>query len=205
MINSALFLVVLLLFNQSSYGDTPDQLQQQAENIYQADQALRQNIQQVLLQQPRNQQLLAELIVQQQKLDNRNRVWAIKVLDEYGWPSEPEFTDDKVANTLFLVIQHGGLALQQRYYPLLQHAVANAELEAAELAYLTDRMLVSQGKTQRYGTQINIEGNQPARLYPIEEPESVDKRRAQVGLSPLQEYVATFGIIWPTAADFVDE
>jgi hypothetical protein len=62
-----------------------------------------------------------------------------------------------------------------------------AEVSQTDLAYLTDRVLLVEGKKQIYGTQFNFsDGKWEPR--PLEDPTSVDKRRAEVGLQPLAEY-----------------
>ena len=57
---------------------------------------------------------------------------------------------------------------------------------------LLDRVLVGEGKPQVYGTQgkrfEDWKGKEPE-LEPIEDEANVDKRRAEVGLPPLAEYV----------------
>jgi hypothetical protein len=59
------------------------------------------------------------------------------------------------------------------------------EVSRQDLAYLTDRVLVNDGKKQRYGTQMGM-NFEP---QPIEDAGNVDQRRAEVGLPPLAEYV----------------
>ncbi|MCP4246955.1 MAG: hypothetical protein GY778_07885, partial [bacterium] len=59
---------------------------------------------------------------------------------------------------------------------------------AAALAYLTDRVLVQEGKPQRYGTQFFAKDG-VFKLNPIEDEAYVDARRKEVGLGPLAEYV----------------
>jgi hypothetical protein len=56
-------------------------------------------------------------------------------------------------------------------------------------AYLTDRVLLHEGKPQEYGTQaIARDGRfEPRKLR---DPDHVDERRASVGLDSLAEYLA---------------
>jgi Family of unknown function (DUF6624) len=62
------------------------------------------------------------------------------------------------------------------------------EVSQSNLAYLTDRVLLAEGKEQRYGTQCTaIDGKWKPR--PLEDEANVDKRRADVGLPPLAEYL----------------
>jgi hypothetical protein len=58
----------------------------------------------------------------------------------------------------------------------------------ANLAYLTDRVLVAQKKPQRYGTQARPEGGKMV-PFPIEDEAKVDERRAELGLAPLADYL----------------
>ena len=63
------------------------------------------------------------------------------------------------------------------------------EISQLNLAMLTDRVLLAEGKHQIYGTQFVIRDGEwvPLRL---EDEENVDDRRAEVGLPPLAEYKA---------------
>ena len=69
----------------------------------------------------------------------------------------------------------------------MQAAASRGEAPAVSVAYLTDRVLVNEGKPQRYGTQMTMQGDQIV-PKPIEDAEHVDARRASVGLPPMAEY-----------------
>lgn len=118
------------------------------------------------------------------------------ILDKRGWLG-PEVIGEEGSRTLFLVIQHADLGRQQRYLPLLRKAVAQGKAPCSNLALLEDRVALREGKQQRYGTQVGWNAEQN-RYYvlPLSDPANVDKRRAEVGLGPLQEYVANWGITW---------
>ena len=61
------------------------------------------------------------------------------------------------------------------------------EVSLANVAYLTDRVLLAEGKKQLYGTQFTtIDGKSQPR--PMEDEANVDKRRAEMGLTTLAEY-----------------
>ena len=55
------------------------------------------------------------------------------------------------------------------------------------LALLTDRVLLAEGKKQLYGTQFTFV-NGKLKPHPIQDEANVDKRRAEAGLPPLAEY-----------------
>lgn len=123
------------------------------------------------------------------KQDHINLCKVVSIIEQCGMPTSNEIDKHQI-ETIFLVIQHSKLKYQKRYYPILERSALNGDLEKSSLAKLKDRILVNEGKPQIYGTQlkIDIESN-TARLYELEDPESVDKRRQQVGLVPLQDYL----------------
>ena len=68
------------------------------------------------------------------------------------------------------------------------------DLELSQMALMEDRILMREGKPQKYGSQIQAGCKTKWELYPLKNPETVNKRRAEVGLQPLEEYVKQYGI-----------
>jgi tetratricopeptide (TPR) repeat protein len=126
--------------------------------------------------------------------DEKNRKRVIEIVDQYGWPGK-SLVGETGNLAAFLVIQHSDLKTQGKYLPLFREAVKKGEADAGQLALLEDRVLVGNGKKQIYGTQLrtNYETGETT-LYEIEDEKNVDKRRAEVGLPPLAQYVKRFGI-----------
>lgn len=61
--------------------------------------------------------------------------------------------------------------------------------------YLEDRVRVNSGRPQLYGTQF-LEDASGMRPRPIESPNRLAERRADVGMDPFEEYEATMHQIW---------
>lgn len=129
------------------------------------------------------------------KVDSINLLKVTYVLDNYGWLGPEEVGDDGNL-TLFLVIQHANQAIQQKYLPMMREAVKKNNANPAHLALLEDRVLIGLGKKQLYGSQVGGSGPDNYFLLPLEDPENVDKRRKQVGLNQLQEYLNHWKIKW---------
>jgi hypothetical protein len=69
-------------------------------------------------------------------------------------------------------------------------ALPRAEVKRSDLALLEDRVLVSEGKPQRYGTQLQWSSEHNAMMFnPIADFANVDARRADAGLPPLGVYI----------------
>ena len=69
----------------------------------------------------------------------------------------------------------------------LMTAMGPDEVNMANVAYLTDRVLVGQGKLQRYGTQFGMSDGE-LKMQECEDPDNLDKRRKEVGLGTIAEY-----------------
>jgi hypothetical protein len=128
--------------------------------------------------------------------DSINLIKVKSILEKYGWLGA-DVVGGKGNSTLFLVIQHSDQATQEKYLPMMREAVKNGKAQGSSLALLEDRVALGQGKRQIYGSQI---GRDPkTQIYyvsPLEDPENVDRRRAEVGLGPLSEYVSRWQIKW---------
>lgn len=125
------------------------------------------------------------------RIDHDNTEWMKTVLARHGWPGKSLVGEDG-ASAAWLFVQHADMdkPFQKQAIKLLEAAVANGEANGRDLAYLTDRILVGEGKPQRYGTQFHEIGGKLV-PQPIEELEHVDERRARVGLGTLADYDKT--------------
>ena len=129
-----------------------------------------------------------ELAAEVARTDAENTARMKQVLATHGWPGKSLVMQDG-ARAAWLLVQHADtdLAFQKQALGMLEDAVAKGEAEAADLAYLTDRVLVGEGKPQRYGTQFHtIDGKLVPR--PIEDEANVDLLRAVAGLPSLAAY-----------------
>lgn len=123
------------------------------------------------------------------EIDHQNTTRMKEIVKQYGWPGKSLVGKDG-AHAAWILVQHAAhdRPFQKQCLELLKAAVKNGEATGEELAYLTDRVLVSEKKKQVYGTQLLlVEGKfQP---HPIENAADVDKRRKEVGLSSLANYL----------------
>jgi hypothetical protein len=139
---------------------------------------------------------MKELYDKTRAADSINTIIVSKIIDKYGWLG-PKEIGVQGNTTLFFVIQHSDLTIQDRYLPVLKEAVKNGKASATNLALLEDRVALKHGSPQMYGSQViwNMKDNTSI-IAPLSDPDNVDKRRASVGLGPLSDYVSAFGIKW---------
>ena len=128
------------------------------------------------------------------RYDSIDQVKVCAILDKYGWLGK-DVVGDSGNTALFLVVQHADTTIKIKYLPMLKEAVKKGNAESSQLAYIEDRILICRGKKQIYGSQLSF--NDSLRVYelwPIEDESNVNKRRAEVGLGKLEDYVKQFGI-----------
>lgn len=117
--------------------------------------------------------------------DSVNLVKVDSLINKYGWLGPDQVGSDGNA-TIFSVIQHASLKVQEKYLPLMREAVKEGKAKPAHLALLEDRVALGEGRKQIYGSQLAYPGYA---VLPVENPDSVDIRRAGMGLEPLAVYL----------------
>lgn len=88
---------------------------------------------------------------------------------------------------LTMVLHSGDYDLMKSY--LNEHERQSEDVVSrSHRATLIDKILLLEGKSQRYGTQFVMKEGKPE-ILPLEDIEQVNERRASLGLSPLEDYV----------------
>jgi hypothetical protein len=123
-------------------------------------------------------------------VDLDNSRWLTEVLAEHGWP-DAAIVGETGARAVWLLAQHADAAVRARCLSAMRAAVERGQAATDQYAYLVDRVALDEGRGQTYGTQF-VSSGAGWSLAAIEDPEQVDKRRAEVGLQPLSEYIHAF-------------
>lgn len=166
------------------------------DTIYQEDQSYRMQINAIEEEHGRDSEEMQHHWNLINEKDSINLIKIKKILDERGWLG-PKIIGNQGNSTLFLVIQHADIETQVHYLPMMREAVKEGNAQPSSLALLEDRVALRQGNRQIYGSQI---GKDPESgeyyVSPLIDPENVDKRRAEVGLGPLSDYVGHWDMTW---------
>ncbi len=113
------------------------------------------------------------------------------ILENGGWPKISE-VGKRISGAAFLIIQHSDSETMQLYYRYFRKCVEEGEAEKRHLALMTDRMIGDLGVKQIYGTQISFDektGIYYLDLNEVIDPINLDKRRAEMDLKPIEEYL----------------
>ena len=194
---SLLFLTFCLIceagFAQVSSGQA---VSARLDSVFEYDQGVRRSLQEVGDRYGWSSEETRAVLQEMGRVDSLNEIEVAKILDEYGWLG-PADVGAKGSLALFLVLQHGPLEMQEKYLPMMQAAVKKGDASAANLALLEDRVALRRGKLQIYGSQIGRDPETGGHyVLPLQDPDNVDKRRAEAGLPPLADYVSRWNINW---------
>ena len=123
------------------------------------------------------------------ELDERNTARMKEIIAKHGWPGVRLVGKDG-ANAAWLLVQHAthDLNFMEQCLALMSESVKDGDASATDLAYLTDRVRVHEGKPQIYGTQFKFAPNGSLIAEPIEDEANVDARRKILGLPSMAEY-----------------
>jgi hypothetical protein len=125
--------------------------------------------------------------------DSINQSKLKKILDSYGWlPSSA--IGEKASDAIFYIIQHGSDELIDKHLEELQSLAEINEAKKTHAALMEDRMLMHKNQKQIYGTQaysVRLDDNTwDSFIWPIENPEYVNDRRASMGFEKSIEEIA---------------
>ena len=137
---------------------------------------------------PEQQAEFQKIAARVKEADDANTKWLRAVVEKQGWPTITHVGEDG-AHAAWLLVQHADADPKfQRQCLDLMTKLPKDQVKGKDLAYLTDRVLLAEGKKQIYGTQFNlVDGKWIPRS--LEDEANVDKRRAELGLPPLAEYI----------------
>lgn len=128
----------------------------------------------------------SEYVDSLQRVDSTHAAVIQAIIDRFGLPTR-SMVGARGADAVMLVIQHH-IPLQARVLDLAR-AAQPGDVSPERLAMLEDRVLVHQGKAQRFGTQTTLVDARTLRFAPVADVGTLDTRRARAGLPPIVEYV----------------
>ncbi len=123
-------------------------------------------------------------------VDAANTAYLLRLVGQLGWIDVQRF-GLQASGDAFLLVQHSGdLPLQLAVLPLIERDARRQQGFGQAYALLYDRTQVDLGRKQRYGSQLDTDAAGNSVVLPLDDPAHVDALRAEIGLSPLKEYLS---------------
>ena len=104
-----------------------------------------------------------------------------------GWPTI-HMVGIKASGAAALILIHSpDHKFQTKMLPQLQKLVDHDQIVGSDIALITDKLLVADGKPQRFGTQFGERDGKMV-MSPVEDPDHLEQRREKYLLPPMAEY-----------------
>jgi len=130
-----------------------------------------------------------------QDMDRRHLRQIEALIDRLGGYPGRSLVGQPLDQVAFLIIQHStDRAVHEKYLPLIREAAHKGDIDKASAAILTDQVSVQKGEKQVYGTQIRINGSGAKELYPVEDMTTLNQRRKEMDLEPIEVYLKRMGV-----------
>ena len=123
----------------------------------------------------------------QESADARLTTELKRIVAKKGWPTIA-LVGYQASEAAALVLMHSrDHDFQRAMLPRLEELAENGKILRSSVAMLVDKILVSEGKRQRFGTQFRW-ANGTGEMLPVEDMALLDERRAKYMLPPMAEY-----------------
>jgi hypothetical protein len=122
-----------------------------------------------------------------QLTDERQTAELKQIIHEKGWPTI-SLVGIRASQDAALILMHSpDHDFQRQLIPELQELAEDEKIVGSDIEIIVDKVLVSEGRPQRFGTQFSI-SNSHVQMEPVEDPAHLDQRRAQYLLVPMTYY-----------------
>lgn len=126
-----------------------------------------------------------------EEADQANIEALMTLVPEEGWFLRSVYGEE-AASAAFHIVQHSDTEYRARFVPVLEPLVASGEIDGQSYGMMYDRWSLAEGRPQRYGSQMTCDDGRWV-VNTLEEPETVNARRAAMGFhQTLEEYEAFF-------------
>jgi hypothetical protein len=111
-----------------------------------------------------------------------------EIIQKHGWPTI-RLVGIKASQAAATILNHSvDHDFQRELIPELTKMVEQDEIVGSDIPSIIDKLLLSEGKPQLFGTVFRFEGEFMI-MEPVKDPEHIDKRRAQYLIPPMEEYI----------------
>jgi hypothetical protein len=197
-LQSLFFFSFCLLFSDI-YGQFNTKLAEKIDSLYTVDQSVQTDIQKAFEKKVPFDSVQKLQTIEKGVFDRHIPIIK-QIIAENGYPTIKKVGAD-ASHHFFALIQHSDSdpAFQVSLLPILKKLADKGEIQKKDYAFLYDRVQRNMGKKQLYGTQLSFDSkgnlfdstNKIIIPKDLTDPANVDKRRAKMGLEPLEQYYET--------------
>ena len=169
-----------------------EEMKVELKRMYNEDQDI-QNTLISYIDQKKSKDKIDSIYTKEKKIFDVNYKTVLSYFNDYGFPGIKE--SDKFSSYAFwLIVQHcdHDVKFQNRVLSQIKKHVKKNNVNLQNYAFLYDRVKKNQGKEQLYGTQMVRDLSNHYIPYKLKDAKNVNKRRKEVGLKTIEEYLSQF-------------
>ncbi|MBL8771661.1 MAG: hypothetical protein JNK30_09795 [Phenylobacterium sp.] len=115
-----------------------------------------------------------------QNVDRTVEAQVLAMVPPEGWFSRSKYGEE-ASRAAFMIIQHSSVENWRRFLPVIERFVAQGEASGADYALMYDRLATTEGRPQRYGSQLRCVDGKLA-PFPLEDASRVEAWRREAGM-----------------------
>lgn len=132
------------------------------------------------------------------KLYDKDSARLCEILKTHGWPTSELVGESGIPATYYILRNSSSFEMQRDLLPVIVAVIKKDPAQKPEFAQLIDRLRVSAGMKQLFGTQSASVGGF-IQLLPIEDEANLDARRAAFGMSDMRQNIQSLQRIYGRA------
>lgn len=130
-------------------------------------------------------------IKEDSELRKKHLIVLKQIISMIGWPTI-QLVGNEASHMAWSLVHHADFdAEYQKSILEVLKKTSDGQIMKSEIAFLTDRILINDGKKQLFGTQYEVDQQGNIIPKPIDAMDKVDERRQKYGLNSFSEYLAT--------------
>ncbi len=119
---------------------------------------------------------------------NEGHAQAVRTfVSQYDFPTKSNASEKAYKAAVLVVLHSGDVSMLDASIAAISEASSD-QVDRKDIAFMTDRRLVLQGKPQRYGTQYMVGPDGAIDFIEIEDRSGLDARREELGMGPFAQY-----------------
>ncbi|MEO1052965.1 MAG: DUF6624 domain-containing protein [Bacteroidota bacterium] len=167
-----------------------DSLNRELLAMEEEDQAVRRELMPALAQYQQDGSGKMELItiaMKMENIDQQNQARLKAIFGQCGWPNE---LSEEAHQAVFLILQHSDDSLMRAHFPRLTDMRDKGYISASDWGTMLDRLLMNEGKPQKYGTQSFADKDNVNLIWPVANADSLEVWRKTIGLPDMETYIS---------------
>ncbi len=184
-----LTLISIILFSCKSNKQYSENMKLELKRMYREDQ----NAQNFDLEKLSLKKYTDSMNIEFDKICKKNIIVVKKYYKDYGFPGIKENGKETALN-FWLIVQHADndVEFQKKILISMKKLFKSNNVNKRNYAFLFDRIKKNEQKPQLYGTQMIWDSNGIHTPYNLESPKEVNKRRLEMDLGTIEEYLKEF-------------